>query len=211
VPAKGRDATARAAAAATDPDWSQLAGLVRTDPDPRVRAIALAALVRTAPRPTSRPVWEAAARDPDARVRLRAAEIAPHLGRSATASVLLELLESRDAWVAEAAAYALGERPRASRRIVDALIAAITHHDPLVREAAVAALGAVGDPRAVDAVLRACDDRPAIRRRAVIALAAFDGERVEQRLRAALDDTDWQTRQAAEDVLDASARPPDYS
>ena len=91
---------------------------------------------------------------------------------------------------------------------LDALIAATTHDDPLVREAAVAALGAIGDPRAVDAVLRACDDRPAIRRRAVIALAAFDGDRVEQRLRAALEDTDWQTRQAAEDVLNASAAPP---
>jgi len=199
---------ARAAHSATDRDWAQLAELVRSDPDARVRATALAALVRAAPRGTSRPVWEAAAHDADARVRLRAAEVAPRLGRSATASVLLELLGSPDAWVAEAAAYALGERPRTSRRIVDALIAATTHDDPLVREAAVAALGAIGDPRAVDAVLRACDDRPAIRRRAVIALAAFDGDRVEQRLRAALEDTDWQTRQAAEDVLNASAAPP---
>jgi HEAT repeat protein len=55
------------------------------------------------------------------------------------------------------------------------------------------------------AVLRACTDKPAIRRRAVLALAAFDGVEVEQALQAALSDRDWQVRQAAEDVLRAGA------
>jgi HEAT repeat protein len=50
-------------------------------------------------------------------------------------------------------------------------------------------------------VLQACDDKPAIRRRAVLALAAFEGEQVEGRLRRALEDRDWQVRQAAEDLL----------
>ena len=50
-------------------------------------------------------------------------------------------------------------------------------------------------------MLAACDDKPAIRRRAVLALAAFDGDDVEARLRAALTDPDWQVRQAAEDLL----------
>jgi HEAT repeat protein len=50
-------------------------------------------------------------------------------------------------------------------------------------------------------VLRACDDKPAIRRRAVLALAAFDDPAVEARLRHALEDRDWQVRQAAEDLL----------
>ena len=44
---------------------------------------------------------------------------------------------------------------------------------PLVREAAVAALGAIGDDRGLDAILAATTDRPAIRRRAVLALAPF--------------------------------------
>jgi HEAT repeat protein len=77
----------------------------------------------------------------------------------------------------------------------------MAHGDPLVREAAVAALGALGDPAGLDAVLAACSDRPAIRRRAVLALAAFDGPDVDAALQAALDDHDWQTRQAAEDLL----------
>ena len=79
--------------------------------------------------------------------------------------------------------------------------AATQHADPLVREAAVAALGALGDPGTLEVVLAACDDKPAVRRRAVLALAAFDGPEVEARLQTALTDRDWQVRQAAEDLL----------
>ena len=50
-------------------------------------------------------------------------------------------------------------------------------------------------------VLSACDDKPAVRRRAALALAAFDGEEVEARLRLALTDRDWQVRQAAIDLV----------
>jgi HEAT repeat protein len=76
----------------------------------------------------------------------------------------------------------------------------MAHRDALVREAAVAALGSLGDPGGRDAVLAACQDKPAIRRRAVLALAAFDGPEVDAALQAALEDKDWQTRQAAEDL-----------
>jgi hypothetical protein len=95
----------------------------------------------------------------------------------------------------------LGERAHGSTRAVDELVrAATTHADPLVREAAVAALGALGDDRGLPAILQACTDKPAIRRRAVLALAAFDGEDVEAALDTALADNDWQVRQAAEDL-----------
>jgi HEAT repeat protein len=47
----------------------------------------------------------------------------------------------------------------------------------------------------------AASDRPAVRRRAVVALAAFDGPEVDAALRTALRDRDWQVRQAAEDLL----------
>ena len=196
------DVNARAAAAATTTDLLELAHLAAGDPDARVRAVAVAAIVREAPRSASAPVWRRAVSDPDASVRRRAAEVAPRLGRSAPNASLLALLGDDDAWVAEAAAYAIGEHPRPTRRAVDALAtSATTHPDPLVREAAVAALGAIGDPATLPAVLHGCDDKPAIRRRAVLALAAFDGAEVEQRLHAALEDRDWQVRQAAEDLL----------
>ncbi|MFM2046123.1 MAG: hypothetical protein RL383_200, partial [Actinomycetota bacterium] len=38
-------------------------------------------------------------------------------------------------------------------------------------------------------------------RRAVLALAPFDDPRVDEVLRAALEDRDWQVRQNAEDLL----------
>ena len=120
--------------------------------------------------------------------------------------VLLALLDD-DALVAEASAFALGEL--GSRRDHEpenfpagaALARVATEHsDPLVREAAVAALGAIGDPSSLSSVLAATRDRPAIRRRAVLALAGFEGPEVEAAIERALTDTDWQVRQAAEDL-----------
>jgi len=97
----------------------------------------------------------------------------------------------------------LGEAGSTCRRPeVDALERVVrTHADPLCREAAVAALGAVGEAGALDTVLFALADKPAVRRRASIALAAFDDPRVDVALRACLEDRDWQVRQAAEDLL----------
>jgi HEAT repeat protein len=180
---------------------AQLGGLVRTDRDPRVRAVALGMLVaRRAPEAPA--AWRDAAADADRHVRLRAAQLAPRLGRRAPGSTLCRLLVDADAWVAEAAAHAIGEHPRPGRRAVDALARAATEHaDPLVREAAVAALGARGEPSTLPAVLRACNDKPAVRRRAVLALAAFEGAEVEAQLRAACHDRDWQVRQIAEELL----------
>jgi hypothetical protein len=48
--------------------------------------------------------------------------------------------------------------------------------------------------------LHACTDKPAIRRRAVLALAPFAGAEVDSAIEAALQDRDWQVRQAAEDI-----------
>ncbi|MGH9051307.1 MAG: HEAT repeat domain-containing protein, partial [Acidimicrobiia bacterium] len=106
----------------------------------------------------------------------------------------------------EAAAWALGElalsdAPRA-RAVTTLARVATGHDDPLAREAAVAALGALGDPAGLPAVLAACTDKPAVRRRAVLALAPFSGPEVDAALERALTDRDWQTRQAAEDLRD---------
>src|SRR5207248_1777612 len=62
--------------------------------------------------------------------------------------------------VVEAAAWAAGER--CDRSSVDAVAMVATNHpDPLCREAAVAALGAIGDERGLPAILAAQRDRPA--------------------------------------------------
>jgi HEAT repeat protein len=181
---------------------AELAALVADDPDARVRSAALGALSRLPDPPSG--VWLEAAADADAAVRRRAAELAPSFAGSEVAAELLRLIGDDDVAVAEAAAWALGELgpPALEAGAVATLAeAARAHRDALVREAAVAALGSLGDPDGLGAVLAACGDKPAIRRRAVLALAAFEGAEVDAALRAALEDKDWQTRQAAEDLL----------
>jgi HEAT repeat protein len=138
------------------------------------------------------------------RVRARAAETAATLGAAAVGSLVAALDDPAER-VVEAACFALGELGAEARHAVDALSTlARGHRDPLCREAAVAALGAVGDPEGLDAILDALADKPAIRRRAVLALAPFEGPEVDEALRRALLDRDWQVRQAAEDLLGAT-------
>jgi HEAT repeat protein len=136
--------------------------------------------------------------DVDAVVRRRAVGLA--VDRPAVA--LVPMLDDGDVDVAEQAAWAIGERDPVEAGAVAALSSAARHADALVREAAVAALGAIGDAAGLPAILAATSDKPAVRRRAVLALAPFEGADVETALRAALDDRDWQVRQAAEDLLD---------
>jgi HEAT repeat protein len=183
----------------------QLAAIRRAltdDPDARVRAAAIGALVRAAPADAA-DAWPAATVDPDPAVRRRAAELAPALEHTDVAAALVALLGDHEVTVVEAAAWALGET--SGENAVDALAhVAVEHRDPLAREAAVAALGAIGDPSGLDAILHACGDRPAVRRRAVLALAPFEGPDVDAAITTALGDRDWQVRQAAEDLHDGS-------
>lgn len=170
------------------------------DDDEGVRAAALGALVRLG-RATA---GDAAGAIGDASpvVRKRAAELAAAL----EAADFLPLLEDEDPTVVEAGCFALGEVREAAAvgRLAEI---AVSHDDALCRESAVAALGAIGDPAGLPAVLAALRDKPAVRRRAVIALAPFDGPEVDGALRRALDDRDWQVRQAAEDLLSPAAEP----
>ena len=165
------------------------------DPDGGVRERALGALARTGT--VDDGMLERTAGDPDARVRRRTAEVigAGH----GTTDPLIRLLDDPDASVVEVAAWACGERPEQAPTEQVAVLAT-GHDDPLVREAAVAALGAIGDPRSLPAVLAATGDKATVRRRAVIALAAFEGPEVDAALEAARGDRDWQVRQAAEDL-----------
>jgi HEAT repeat protein len=107
--------------------------------------------------------------------------------------------------VVEVAAWACGEHEQVDDATLDRLIELTTAaDDPLVRESAAAALGAIGDPRALPAILTATVDKPNVRRRAVLALAPFDGDEVEAAIDRALTDRDWQVRQAAEDLRRAT-------
>jgi HEAT repeat protein len=188
----------------------RLSAAFADDPDARVRAAALGSLVRRAAASRARDAWHVATTDANAPVRRRAANLAPALAaRDADALVapLITMLGDLDVTVVEAAAYALGELGAAAvdGGAVAALSTTVTDHkDPIAREAAVAAIGALGDPAGLPAVLTACDDKPAVRRRAVLALAPFDGPDVDAALAKALEDKDWQVRQAAEDLMRSS-------
>jgi HEAT repeat protein len=173
-------------------------------PDETVRATALGALERLgALTPDELVVHLVARTEASAVVRRRAAEVAAHFPQVA----LLDTLDDPDWSVVEMACWAVGEHEVADDATLERLISLAGHHEEaLVREAAVAALGAVGDPRGLPAIVAATNDKPAVRRRAAVALAPFDEPDADAALRELLADRDWQTRQIAEDLLDE--RPP---
>lgn len=176
-----------------------------TDTDPATRRSALSALVRLGQlRPED--VRDALA-DDDPTVRRHAAVVVARLGWSRDRRPdLQEALEDPDDRVVETVAFALGEQTDPTRVELDALIEVATnHHDSLCRESAVAALGSIGDPAGLAAVLAGTTDRAPVRRRAVLALAAFDGPEVEEALERLSTDRDIQVRQAAEDLLAISS------
>jgi HEAT repeat protein len=194
------DAVARRRAAAVAGHQGDADGARRflDDPEPSVRATALGALARAGSLAGADLV--AGLADPSAVVRARAAELAAGNPGNADPE-LVGVLGDPEATVVEAAAWASGERRPPEPGVVAALAVLTTgHDDPICREAAVAALGAIGDAAGLPAILAATADRPAVRRRAVLALAPFDGPEVDAALERALTDRDWQVRQAAEDV-----------
>ncbi len=181
---EGDEPTARAALAETDPV---------------ARELALGALSRMGA--LTDDDLRRAADDPEMAVRRR---VAMMMADRVEVS-LLDLLSDADVGVVEAAAWAAGEQqpllPHPDPTVLERLIQLATEApDPLVREAAVASLGAIGHPTGLPAILAGCNDKPAIRRRAVLALAPFDGPEVDAALAVALEDRDWQVRQSAEDV-----------
>ncbi len=144
----------------------------------------------------------AALADPAIEVRYRAVELAAK--RQVGAQLASEVIAALDdADLSEVAAFALGELPLAGADKQAAVMAlgrqATGHDDALCRESAVAALGALED--GLVHILTATTDVATVRRRAVLALAPFEGPEVDEALAAAIEDRDWQVRQAAEDLL----------
>ena len=115
---------------------------------------------------------------------------------------IVGLLDDPEPAVVEMAAWACGERDSDPRPPTSRLAQLATgHDDPLVREAAVAAIGAIGDELGLPAVLEATTDKPAVRRRAVLALAAFEGPEVDAAWERARTDRDRQVRDAVDELL----------
>ena len=185
-----------------DHDADATVSAAREDPSPSVRAYAVAAAARRGRRTVTARVRDL--HDDAPEVRRRACQLeARSPRRSVKVLAALEgLLGDADAWVVVAAAEALGEAGDASA-VAPLGAVANDHGDARCREAAIAALGAIGDDAGLGFVLAGLEDKPAVRRRAVVSLAAFRGPDVEAALARAQDDRDWQVREVAQALLDA--------
>ena len=172
------------------------------DPDPDVQAAALGALARLSSL-TVADITHLLGTGL-APVRRRATDAALSVrgpgSRSTLYTAVAEALGDPDPLVVVGAAWFLSER-RVTTAVTQLVTTARTHEDVRCREASVAALGAIGDPRGLTAVIDALDDKPTVRRRATVALAGFDDPRVEPALRRSAEDRDWQVRQAAGELL----------
>lgn len=177
------------------------------DPDPKVREAALRALNRIGS--AGRDELERALADEHPAVRATAMELAAGRPEVPAGSVAAGL-EDPDPRVVEAAAWACGELRLAPdgadpSGVISALSSvAARHDDALCRESAVAALGSLAHPSGLPAILAGLDDKPAVRRRAVVALAPFDGPEVAAALDRARSDRDRQVREAVEELLGLS-------
>lgn len=167
----------------------------------RRRVLALRGLTRrglmTAPR------WSEALGDGDVEVRRETLQLFAHdaITTSALLEMVTSLLGDDDPLVVEGAAFALGEHLYPSA--VEALCrVAAEHEDARCRESAIAALGAIGDEAGLATIIRSLEDKPPIRRRAIVALANFEGPDVELALDTASEDRDWQVRSAVAQLRD---------
>lgn len=171
------------------------------DSNPKVREAALRALDRI--EPEIRFELERALTDVRPSVRAAALELAAR--RPEIPNVLVaDRLFDPDPRVVEAAAWTCGEcsfAPDLADLVSALAVVACGHADALCRESAVAALGSLGHPSGLSAVLAALDDKPAVRRRAVIALTPFAGPEVDAAMDRARSDRDRQVREAVEELL----------
>ncbi len=171
-------------------------------PLPRHRVLALRGLVRLSLMDAT--LWRAAMNDADVDVRRDALQQLAHATLDDDAGVLddvVALLDDDDDLVVDAAAFALGEHLYVAA--VDALCRVASEHgDARCRESAIASLGAMGDDRARLTVINALNDKPPVRRRAVVALSNFEGPDIDEALKRAGDDRDWQVRSAVAQLRD---------
>lgn len=141
--------------------------------------------------------WLSALQDNDLDVRREALTLIAYekISSSDIFNQIIEALDDPDPLVVDGAAFALGEQLYVAA--VDPLcLVAQSHDDARCREAAVAALGAIGDDRGRAAVLGALEDKPPVRRHAIVALSNFEGPDIEAALARASEDRDWQVRAA---------------
>jgi HEAT repeat protein len=147
--------------------------------------------------------WRRILEDPDPTVRRDALEQLAHapLDDVEILDMVTDRLDDADALVVDAAAFALGEHSYVGG-VERLCVIAKDHDDARCRESAIASLGAIGDDRAREVILAALSDKAPIRRRAIVALANFEGPDIDAALETASEDRDWQVRSAVSQLRD---------
>ncbi len=166
-----------------------------TSPVARHRILALRGVVRQ--HLVTPDDWMSALGDSDLSVRREALNQIAHasIDEASVMDSVVRCLGDHDALVVDGALFALGEH-LVGRAVDEMCLIALNHEDARCRESAVAALGAIGDDRARPAILAALRDKPPVRRRAIVALANFEGPDIDEALALASEDRDWQVRAA---------------
>ena len=168
-------------------------------PLPRARSLAIRGLARH--QCVDNAILLPLLRDTNSNVLRDALEVAAHLETvdDEISQALNTLLTHDDPLVVEATIFASGELGLAA--LVDSINRITTsHEDARCREAGVIALGQIGLDQGRDVILAALQDKPTVRRRAVVALSSFEGPDLETALDAAAQDRDWQVRSAVEQL-----------
>ncbi len=164
-------------------------------PDPSLRAAALSGLAQM--KAVTKDDSINALCDSDDIVRLRACELTTHL----PGADYVQLLDSGNYIIVEAACFAVGEisDDRGLEKLIDI---ALHHKEPVCRESAVAALGSIGNEKALPCLIAALNDSANIRRRAVLALSVFiETTEALEAIKSRINDKDWQVRQIVENIL----------
>jgi len=164
-------------------------------PVPRHRVLALRGSVRQ--NLATPDDWRSALSDAGVHVRREALNQIAHVtfDDDAVFAALVHCLDDDDALVVDGALFALGEHLYVGA-VEKMCVIATSHEDARCRESAIAALGAIGDDRARPAILAALNDKPPVRRRAIVALSNFEGPDIDEALARASEDRDWQVRAA---------------
>ncbi len=176
-------------------DYTEILRSNLTNAAPRRRVLALRGMVRQGLVTPAQ--WVSAIDDLDVDVRREALNQVAYAASldAAVVEAIERQLDDEDPLVVDGAIFALGEHLYAGA--VERLCEIATSHDDArCRESAIAALGAIGDDRARRVILAALDDKPPVRRRAIVALSNFEGPDIDAALERASEDRDWQVRAA---------------
>lgn len=188
-----------AAGFAKGENYAEMLRVGLSDPSPRRRILALRGAVRQSL--VSNEAWKSALDDDAREVRREVLNLIAYspVDLGAIVARIIELLDDPDPLVVDGAVFALAEHQCIDA--VEPLVGIATNHDDArCRESAVAALGVLGDDRGRSAVLGALNDKPPVRRRAIVALSNFEGPDIDEALERASEDRDWQVRAAVDQL-----------